>query len=456
MSENKTDKPLVQPSRLRALQSGLYLTAPLAAVSFVFFNRNWLKNSLCINNIAHYLGLDTSLKSSHEWAEPYTMCVDPYWVNQWLKNYGAGPSKRGLLGEIAVHIFEGRINLFALNCLALIILTLIAYGIFGFLVRIGGRDSLPKAAIFTTLLWLTPFGKSLSETAGDPLQVSILLLMLTAVMIQSCKLGPSIRDSFLSIAYCLSILIHEGSFLLLLPAFILMGRRTAPWWGGVGIALLITYGFSSAEDIGTQSLITSRLSAYNPFNNLELSYKAGGGIASQVGFATNLRMEVLRYIKSPSEIVGQFYRTLVFILFFAMCFISWIQTYSLPAANKFLKTWLICFPITLPFFFITHDWVRYGVINLLTCLCCSAMTSDKSRKHQKPTPKLGSAKLIAKSLGSAPWIALLLLTILIGPHFNRHDIRTFPPSRLGPKYTLLFLASIPLVLIERRTKAFHS
>jgi hypothetical protein len=456
MSEIKTEKPLVQPSRLRALQSSLYLIAPLAAVTFVFFNRNWLKNSLCINNIAHHLGLETSLKSSHEWAEPYTMCVDPYWVNQWLKNYGAGPSKRGFLGEVAVHIFDGRINLFALNCLALIILALIAYGIVGFLVRIGGRDSLPKAAIFTTLLWLTPFGKSLSETAGDPLQVSILLLMLTAVMIQSRKLGPSICDLCLSITYCLSILIHEGSFLLLLPAYILLGRRTAPWWCGVGLALLITYGFSSAEDIATQSLIASRLSAYNPFNNLELSYKAGGGIASQVGFATNLKMEVLRYIKNPGEVVGQLYRTLVFILFFAMCFISWIQAYSLPAANKFLKAWLIYLPITLPFFFITHDWVRYGIINLLACLCCSAMTSDISGKHQKLMPKLGSANLTSKSLVSAPWIALLLLTILIGPHFNRHDIRTFPPSRLGPKYSLLFLTSIPLVLIERRAKTLHS
>lgn len=204
----------------------LLLLLPLISASFVFATRNWLNSTICVHNIYHHFFNGSALLQSREWAEPYTMCMDPYWVNQWLKNYGAGFTKRGLLGELAIHLFDGRINLLSLNLLSFLFLILIALGIVALLTEIGTRQSLGQAALFTSLIWLTPFGKSLSETAGDPLHLVVLLTIASIMVIRLFSLNGNKRDFCLALSFCLSILVHEGAFLLALPVYLLLGRRS--------------------------------------------------------------------------------------------------------------------------------------------------------------------------------------------------------------------------------------
>jgi len=429
----------------------LLLLLPLISASLVFATRNWLNSTICVQNIYHQFFNGSALLKSREWAEPYTMCMDPYWVNQWLKNYGAGFTKRGLLGELATHLFDGRINLLSLNLLSFLVLILISLGIVALLTEIGSRKSLAQAALFTSLIWLTPFGKSLSETAGDPLHIVVLLTIASIMVIRLFRLNGNKRDFCLALTFCLSILVHEGAFLLALPVYLLLGRRSWVWWSGVALALALKLGFSSADQIESQSLITSRLIGFNPLNKLELAYRAGGGIASQVSFTSNLKMEMARYIANPIGVAAEVYRTLAVTLFLVCCFTAWIQAHSKAAANYFFQSWWLWLPISLPFFLVTHDWIRYGVVNIILCLCTTACRDSTAKSPE------GSINHDQANSGNQIKLAclagLLVLSMVIGPYFNQVDIRTNPPHQLGPKYTLLCLASLALIGFQKKPLA---
>lgn len=416
----------------------LALVLPFFSVAYVFIYRNWLNSEACIQNIVHYYYTSIPLVKTDVWAEPFTMCLDPYWVNQWLKNYGAGFAKRGFIGEIATHLFDGQINLLVLNSIGFLVILCIAYGIVFLLVNISCCKSKVEAALFVALIWLTPFGKSLVETAADPLQIIILLMIGMALMASKFRLKGLKLDAALISLYIVSILIHEGAFLLLLPAVIIIGRRTWLWWLGIVASIVIIILFSGADNMDLQDLIANRLTGINPHNNFELSYRAGGNLASQVSFSYNVKQEFTRYIKDPAEIFGQFSRTFMLVFYLALCLSLWIQGFSGSASKKFLKIWLLFFFVTLPFFLIAHDWVRYGIINLVSCLCCVAMNQNYHLEQGiSQDSELTKERAVEIFTINSPWISMVLMFFLIGPHLNQADIRTFPPQVLGLKYTYL-------------------
>jgi len=429
----------------------LLLLLPLISAFFVFATRNWLNSTICVQNIYHHFFNGSALLQSREWAEPYTMCMDPYWVNQWLKNYGAGFTKRGLLGELAIHLFDGRVNLLSLNLLSFLFLILISLGIVALLTEIGSRKSLAQAALFTSLIWLTPFGKSLSETAGDPLHLVVLLTIASIMVIRVFSLNGNKRDFCLALSFCLSILVHEGAFLLALPVYLLLGRRSWVWWSGMALALMLTIVFSSAGLIESQPMIASRLIGFNPLNKLELTYRAGEAIGSQMSFSTALKMEIARYISNPITVFAEVYRTLVVTLFISCCFTLWIQAYSKDAAKYFIRRWCLWLPISLPFFLVAHDWVRYGVVIIILCLCVTAYRFSIYNTADRPSSY--SQTNAADKVKLAYLTGLLVLSISIGPYFNQVDIRTNPVPGMGPKYTLLCLASLALIRYQNKPLA---
>jgi hypothetical protein len=428
------------------------LMFPFLSAAFVFVYRNWLNSEVCIQNILHHsLGLGTLLQSK-EWAEPYTMCIDPYWVNQWLKNYGAGVAKRGLLGTLASSAFDGRINLLTFNIVAFLMILLIVYGTVYCLCHLGKSGSLVESCVFTSLLWLTPAGKAISETAGDPLQAVLILLLAAVLAIHHLGKKDVICDAILASFFSVAILIHEGSFILFLPAYLFIGRRRWPWWVGLGVGIAITVYFSKGEDPGLQAIISSNLTGYNPFTGLELQYRAGEGLAPNASFAYNLSMEFSRYLQDPAQTFGQLYRTFFLTLFLALCVAIWIQGFSRTLGNRYLKLWFLYLPLTLPFFLITHDWVRYGVINLFSCLYCLAAICHYQGESPYTAQLSGGSKLQSYHAlkRSLPWAALMVATLVFGPHANQKDIRTFPPDRLGLKITLL--ASAAIVIATRNNR----
>ena len=57
------------------------------------------------------------IAAAGDYWEARTVCLDPYWVNQWMKHYDFGLIKRGFLGAI-LKIFAGdQVNILLLNLL---------------------------------------------------------------------------------------------------------------------------------------------------------------------------------------------------------------------------------------------------------------------------------------------------------------------------------------------------
>ena len=66
------------------------------------------------------MGVPSTVDYLDYW-EARTICIDPYWVNQWLKNYSAGIVKRGLLGTGLGTLSPGEINILLLNLVCFLI-----------------------------------------------------------------------------------------------------------------------------------------------------------------------------------------------------------------------------------------------------------------------------------------------------------------------------------------------
>ena len=150
-----------------------------------------------------------------------TFCVDQYWVNQLLKNYAGGFTKRGFSGEVLRHLFPSGVDLIGLNVFALLLFMALALLLYAVVRTLLGRSGWPPLLI-SLLLMFAPFGKSLAETALDPLQLCLLLVasvLLTPVQSRA-------RDAVVLVSFVLASLIYEGCALLLLPVGFWFMRAT--------------------------------------------------------------------------------------------------------------------------------------------------------------------------------------------------------------------------------------
>lgn len=342
-----------------------------------------------------------------------TLCIDPYWVNQWLKNYAGGFSKRGLLGELLRHLHPGPVDLLGLNLLGLLLL-LVIYGLlYWLLLRLICR-SWGVALLFSALLVLSPLGKSLAETALDPLQVCVLLL---ASLLLTRPLSPQ-RDALMVAVYLVSSLIYEGCLLLLLPAALLLMRpRWSRWLPvGLGVLLLGLFQQQDSAEIGLQA--ARALQAINPWTGQAVAYQDGGGLAASVSFAFNVKQEFSRYLSdSPRDTLSRIARSLGVVLAVLLMVLTAMGSGRSPGRRDVAITWLWFAPFAFPFVLITHDWLRYGVVILLMALVVVAAC----QASQAAPPAL------AWSVQPSELFALVPLVVMTVAGPGTRDVRKFLP-----------------------------
>ena len=415
---------------------------------------NWLNSPRCWTDaFLAARGVDTAFSNTPYWAK-FTFCVDPYWVNQWLKNYAAGFVKRGLLGSL-VNLFSDRLDLVALNIFAFLCLLLIAYSVVFLLVRLIGGSSIAVVSLVVSLLWLSPFGKVFSETAGDPLQIVLCGWLLVGSLLPLVEkrygLRPVLRDWIFSLLFIVSILIYEGSFLLLLVPFFSLCRKTPLWWCFLFIGVLLVWSMSGAELIASEQVMADSLVGFNPWSGLEVSYRAGGGIASQVSFMDNFWMQLARYQDAPRSVLSELRAAL-------SVFIVWLLVWSGIAFSRFdgksfsrggvawRSLWRFCsvnfinLLIISPFLFVTHDWVRYLAVVSVLMLLVRCVESSWFLASREPAAE---SKFISRLFVS---YALLLscVTWRLGP-FDI-DVRTSLPSSSRMPYTILAMLAFAVFL----------
>jgi hypothetical protein len=361
-----------------------------------------------------------------------SLCVDPYWINQWLKSYAGGFSKRGLIGELLRHLFPGGIDLLWLNVTALLLLIAIAL-LLGLLVQRLLRTSDFSSLLITSLLLLAPFGKSLAETALDPLQLCVLLV---AVVLLTPP-QSSTRDWVLIAAYVLGSLIYEGCLLLLLPVGFWLMRPGIGRWLPLVLAAAFLLVFQQQDPSGLGEAARQALVAINPYTGQELRYQDGAGLAASVSFGFNVKQEFSRYLTdSLRDTISRVSRSLGVVVVYGLSLLTAMGRGNSKEQRKLALIWLSWVPVALPFVLITHDWLRYGVILLLLAMLV-AVAQTQSREPLQEIESWWSL-----SVPEASAVAVLTLSTVIGP--ATQDVRKFLPADYF--YMALLMLLVALVL----------
>ena len=82
-----------------------------------------------------------------------TFCVDQYWVNQLLKNYAGGFTKRGFSGELLRHLFPSGVDLIGLNVFALLLFMALALLLYAVVRTLLGRSGWAPLLISLSLMF---------------------------------------------------------------------------------------------------------------------------------------------------------------------------------------------------------------------------------------------------------------------------------------------------------------
>ena len=384
-------------------------------VSFAF--GNWLNSIQCIANSAldfqqRSMGVPSTVEYLDYW-EARTICIDPYWVNQWLKNYSAGIVKRGLLGTGLGTLSPGEINLLLLNFVCFLI-PIAIFILMAVAIRKHTRKSWPLISAFLAIIALTPFGKVLAETNGDPLQVVCLIVLVSLTILARFRQHFNEWTMGLGVAgtYLITILIYEGSFLLLLPMLFISKGRMARLASlvSIGLGAALIWQFSGAESSETGLLIASSYSGYNPITEHSIRYIHSQNLAASASFFFNVKQEFSKYIEDPYGSIRWIGTAAVMSLFFMLSFANFVFQPSNKTHYLFIKNWLAISLCGLPFFLITHDWFRYGIITVIlaVALLIPGLVSKAPapQQHLQSTP---TAELIALFL-------LITIAAVIGPH----------------------------------------
>ena len=384
-------------------------------VSFAY--GNWLNSTQCITNSAidflqRSMGMQSTVQYLDYW-EARTICIDPYWVNQWLKNYSAGLVKRGLLGTGLGTLSPGEINILLLNLIGFLI-PIAIFALTAFTIRAKTRKSWLLISAFLALVALSPFGKVLAETSGDPLQVVCLIVFVSLTILIGLRQQLNAWAIHLGVAltYLISVLIYEGSFLLLLPMLAISKGRLQQVISlvSIGLGATLIWQFSGAESGGTGDLIASSYSGYNPITDHSIRYIHSQNLAASASFFFNVKQEFSKYMEDPYGSIRWIGTAATMSLFFMLSFANFVFQPGNKVHRLFTQNWLAISVCGLPFFLITHDWFRYGtiVITLAIALLIPRATSLSTAPQQvafpRPTAELAVLFLLA------------VIAAAIGPH----------------------------------------
>lgn len=370
-----------------------------------------------------------------------TLCIDQYWVNQWLKNYSGGFVKRGLIGEVLRHTVGTEVNMLLLNIVGIMLLSCLGILIYILLIRLSeGRWAL--STLIGSLLLLSPFGKVLAETTMDPLHLCLILA-------SSCLLTQrqtATRNILVPIIYIVCALIYEGSILLMLPYVFWLSSNKHSRAAAVGAGLLLLVLFKGPDPVETSELISSSLRVVNPFTQGSLDYQYGGNQAVAVGFVFNIKQEFSRYLSdSPRDTFARVTRSLGAVIVYLIAIQCSLISWNKNAHNRMLKIWLSWIPLGLPFVLITHDWFRYGVFLLFLALLVSTDETVQPRERSMPV-RIGVIRVRLESLT----IAILSMCIIIGP--LNTDVRKFLPHNYFHASLGMFLVSLAFYVIALRAQ----
>lgn len=337
------------------------------------------------------------------------------------------------------HLFPGGLDLLWLNVAALLLLIAIAL-LLGLLVQRLLRASAFASLLITSLLLLAPFGKSLAETALDPLQLCVLLVAFVLLTPPQ----SSTRDWVLIAVYVLGSLIYEGCLLLLLPVGFWMMRPGLGRWLPLMLAAALLLVFQQQDPAGLGEAARQALVATNPYTGQQLRYQDGAGLAASVSFGFNVKQEFSRYLTdSFRDTVSRVSRSLGVVVVYGLSLLTAMGRGNSQGQRELALIWLSWVPVALPFVLITHDWLRYGVILLLLAMLVAVAQEQPTEISEVAQPWW------VLSMQEASAVGVLSLCTVIGP--ATQDVRKFLPHNYFYVSLLMLLVAV-LVFCWNQTR----
>lgn len=276
-------------------------------------------------------------------------CLDAYWAEFWTMSYADGFVRRAFLGTALRGVFGNEVSALVVNAIAFTVIAALVLTIASRIWQIGQEFRGFILAAFlvgpTTMVFL--------ETAGDPLHICFLLMLLIALF-----RGPVPR-TFVLVALPLTLL-HEASLFLFFPALLLIAyqgctRRTVPyeiialtWLSAVGFTV-----FSSQSPLPPSMFILGREETLIFFRPEILP-----------DFAQLLAIEIEKY-SGPSG-AALFVRNLVGAVIWPLIFAVILSvTARRPQILVLFGFFLLC---AAPLYVIAHDWGRFVVYALFAAI----------------------------------------------------------------------------------------
>jgi len=357
-------------------------------------------------------------------------CVDTYWATFWLISYSDGYDRRALLGQIVEYLFGNSINHVSLNILAfsasLGILFLVYLKYFSFHLR--KSDLIPFLIILSG-----PTSTVFFEVLGDPLHFSFLLVLIYSFI--ASRVSNKVNVLFASLTAFTSILIHEASIFIILPAicviYCITSRRQINYF--VVSFLTIIFGIAFALIFNTQTPTGSGISLI-----LKDSSVIHASTEALPSFTALLKDEITSYFGSLTNIVNLTFKILGVSVWPLLVIIVLLKFYK---DMSLVKTFIPLLLLSSPLYAIAHDWGRFVIYTLLLSMYLSAVA--QSMKYRVNTVKIVYPIKLIRYLRTRLRIgsALFLFPLLFFAHPG------YRINGLVLQNTIYVLASLALIFV---------
>jgi hypothetical protein len=283
--------------------------------------------------------------------------MDIYWLEAWLVESPHGVHARGLLGALTHWLAPHGPDVLLINAIALascvIVITALSAILF-----FQARSTVGRAAV--AVLLASPLAGLLFEEIGDPLVIAMALFLLAAFCMQRMQ-STAARLLILVPTCILLVLIHEATLFLVVPALVVIWKRTdvpgvmtlVPV-AAVAVPLLAAIMLTKAptiSDPGYQA-INSHTHEHIPRDPEPFP-----------SYSQLLHEEAANYFGSPKQAI-QFVLKFPRVWCIAILGIVLLSGALMgPALGARLwRHWLFLTVCAAPLFVIAHDWGRFSVV----------------------------------------------------------------------------------------------
>nr|WP_321441324.1 hypothetical protein [uncultured Hyphomonas sp.] len=319
-----------------------------------------------------------------------------YWATHWARDYSGGFARRGLLGEIISFVGADNSSYALITFASWIVALGLAAVAIDAMWRLTRKMGQWDAILLSMAVFVSPatFG-ILLETLGDPLQLILLIYLLTVRFVLPGRNLLIIAPIFALLGLFMS-LTHEASVFFVLPALgvqALVLRRDLASWTAFGaclasstiiVAILMLTNMAEAPASnpvlhlgGAEFVYEGKFDSFDNLLSEELTRMFGSGFyglyetAARVGGAMMVPV-FLGFMMIASRYGANIPPTPI----------------QARAAISFALVMLAVFPLML----IAHDWARFFAYILLVYLATMADTTPDD-DESKPMP--GSAGFVA-------------------------------------------------------------